>query len=83
MNNVLKRMRDGVNTVVFGSTVVCCETCGSTLRPSRAVWRGQRSYCSAAHEHADLDTGDFSSLVSAARPADGAGLRSTADLVLS
>jgi hypothetical protein len=81
MNNVLMRMRDAVNRFVFGSPVVCCETCGETLRPSRAVWRGQRAYCSAAHEHADLDAGDFSSPVVAAQPAEDAGLRAMADLV--
>ena len=83
MNNVLTRVRDGVNTIVFGSTVVCCETCGTSLRPSRAVWRGQRSYCSAAHEAADLDTGDFSAAVSAERSAEDAGVRAMADLVRS
>lgn len=83
MNNVLKRVRDGVNTFVYGRPLVCCETCGTTLRPSRAVWRGQRSYCSAAHEHADLDTGAVFSSVFASAATDLAGVRATADLVRS
>ncbi|WP_314457147.1 hypothetical protein [uncultured Microbacterium sp.] len=83
MKNVLMRVRDAVTTSVFGSPVVCCETCGETLRPSRAVWRGQRSYCSAAHEYADLDTEDLSSPVFAARATEDAGTRSMADLVRS
>lgn len=81
MNNVLMRVRDGINAIVFGSTIVCCETCGATLRPHRAVWRGQRSYCSVAHEHADLDTGDFSSSFLTAPPAEDASPRMRADLV--
>ena len=48
------RIRNGVNTFLYGRAVVRCETCGTAVRPSRAVWRGARPYCSVAHEHADF-----------------------------
>lgn len=83
MNKLLMRVRDGVNTFVFGSALVCCETCGETLRPSRAVWRGQRSYCSAAHEHADLDTGTLPSPAFTSPTTQDADQREMADLVRS
>lgn len=55
MHILLRRVRDGVNTIVYGRSTVTCETCGTGLRPSRAVWRGARPYCSAQHEHDDFD----------------------------
>lgn len=81
--SISTRMRDGVNTFLYGSTVVRCENCGATVLPNRAVWRGSRSYCSAVHEHEDLDTEAVRTPVSASLATSGASLRANAELVCS
>jgi endogenous inhibitor of DNA gyrase (YacG/DUF329 family) len=54
MKTMRKRVRGSVSTYLYGRRDVRCQTCGSAVRPSRAVWRGARPYCSARHEYADL-----------------------------
>lgn len=81
--NISTRMRNGVNTFLYGSTAVRCENCGDTVPSHRAVWRGSRSYCSAVHEHADLDTETVRTPVSASQAPSGASVRANAELVCS
>jgi hypothetical protein len=44
----------GLDRAIFGRAVVSCDECGTGLAAHRAIWRGQRSYCSVEHEAADL-----------------------------
>ncbi len=55
MSNVIAATRDAFDTFLYGRSSVTCENCGATVRSSRAVWRGAKPYCSAAHEHADFE----------------------------
>lgn len=83
MNTLVTRMQDRAETLLYGRSNMCCETCGVTVRPSRAVWRGSRAFCSASHEHADLDAVVLTSSLFLARTTGDARVPMAAGFITS